>query len=129
MKKKALQLANKTAETWLKNFNVLGIEYENDSNWFYVVGKYENSERMSVLSLAKKNSGCVSSYFWDFYRFSIIYAMHVCGYKIKWASNGNHIWPVWYLNTYEMKNFSIEYEKMITKYGFTRASVQTNSFA
>lgn len=128
-KKKVLEMANESAEWYLRNFNVLGIEYEKDSNWFYAVGKYENSNRVTVLSVAKKDSGCKTSVFWDLYRFSIIYAMHACGYKIEWSGNGNPIWPIWYLNTFEMKNFLFEYDNMISKYGFNRASVQTNSFA
>lgn len=129
MKKQVLEMANDSAEFYLRHFNVCGIEYEKDSSWFYAVGKYDNSERMTVLSVAKKNSGCKTTNFWDFYRFSIIYAMHICGYKLKWCANGSPMWPVWYLNQFEMKNFLIEYDKMISKYGFTRASVQTNSFA
>ena len=129
MKKQVLEMANDSAEWYLRNFNVCGIEYEKDSSWFYAIGKYDKSEQMNVLSIAKKESGCKTTVFGDFNYFAILYALHACGYSAKFTPKGYVMWPVWYLNQFEMKNFLIEYDKMIEKYGFTRASVQTNSFA
>lgn len=129
MKEKVLAMANETAAAYLEKFDVLGIEEEKESSWFYAVGKYKNSDKMDVLSVAKKDSGCETTVFWDFYHFAIIYAIHECGYKLKWMPNGNPMWPVWYLNRFEMKNFLIEYDKMIGKYGFDRVSVEKNIYA
>ena len=127
-KKEVLAMANKSAEWYLKNFNVCGVEEEKDSNWFYAVGKYENSNRMTVLCVAKKNSDCKTGSMGTFYRFAIIRSMDLCGFKIHWK-NDNPIWPVWYLNENEMDKFLSFYNPLIEKYGFNRASVQTNTFA
>lgn len=129
MNKKVLSLANDSVIPYLKHFSVIGIETEENSSWFYAVGKYENSQRVDVLSVAKKDSGCNTTNFWDLDRFAIIFAMHICGYKLQWTASGSPMWPVWYLNSFEMKNFSIEYEKILSKYGFDRLSAEKNRFA
>ena len=128
MNKKVLSMANDSVAWYLRNFNVIGIEYEKDSSWFYAIGKYENSNQVNVLSVAKKDSGCKTTVFGDFNYFAILYALHACGYSAKWTAKGYVMWPVWYLNRFEMQNFLIEYDKIISKYGFDRLSVERNTY-
>lgn len=122
MKEKVLAMANSSADWYLKNFNVLGIEEEKDSNWFYAVGKYDNSKKITVLCVAKKDSDCKTGFMGDLNRFAIIYAMDRCGLKIKWR-NDYPIWPVWYHDRDAMEKFLSVYNPLIAKYGFDRKSI------
>lgn len=131
MKQKILSMTDdKHAEWYLRNFNVIGVEQRGkNDNWFYVVGKYEKSNQVNVLCIAKKGTGCKSSVFADLNYFAIVDAMEQLNYKVLWTRNSYPMWPVWYLDEERFMKFHAVWKSIISKYGFDTKTIWDNACA
>ena len=134
MKKKALEMANETANYWMQSVSVIGIEDVGNPDWIYAVVKYPDKKvELSVTALARKGSSCKSCGFGSLKYFAMILAYEKSriskSHRIHYKSNGYPVHPVWMnLTMEELEKWYNIYDSVIGKYGFTRDSIDKANY-
>ncbi len=112
------------------DYEVLGIEDRGEKNWFYTVVRYHGSQKVCVLSMPRKESGCKPSHFGHLEYYALLASIEFAGIKVVWARQGWPMWPVWYCDDEQkLSTFRNKYREIIGKYGFDERTIERNRYS